>query len=136
VAVFFGGRIPLDPLWNPSSYTDPIRKLSQELGFDPLLMPWASNESIGCFLPVCCGRKNDFAGAYCSKLNSELNNGIRLIDLIIGHISEAIVLVKFDLSLPWVRLALSQWPAHFHPSCQEAKGKDQEKEDACSHEEL
>lgn len=80
VRLFFGGKITLDPLWNPSSLTDPELRLFQSLGSNPLSDPWTSPEWAGntrCFLPLCSSsRKYEYANSYLSKLEREIAAGI------------------------------------------------------------
>jgi len=108
VTSFLGGVISFDPLWNESSFTNPKVKFTEkDKGRDPLNVSWVDPTSLStsCFLPLVCGtRRYDFAEDYFAKLIKEIG---------CGHVSEAIVFLKYDLSIAWIRSALSEYSVIF-----------------------
>lgn len=106
---FFGGSIHFDPLWSPSSLSTPLWKLGSQLPTsiqDPLSVPWVSESGTAgnCFLPLCSTKQYSWAESFYLKLSNEICN---------GNVTEAVVLLKYDLSLTWIRKALKKCHAVF-----------------------
>lgn len=70
VTSFFNGSITVDPLWNPSSFTNPTQKIDS-----PLASSWCSSTSLNCtcFLSLFCD--SNVAEPYFIKLKGELEKG-------------------------------------------------------------